>query len=156
MTRKIKAFTDSRTTEVKKAREPKEAWKKCRLAVAKLIADRGHSAAQIAHRMGVSRQTVFNYRDMVRSGGIQALFTRRSSPGRRPIVEGKTRRTFQLWLKRGNHRTLGRATAWVHRHTKRKLTPSGMRKLLARLGARVGYRIDGYPIILAFPTTGPK
>ncbi len=46
-----------------------------RLLVVRLIAQHNHSVAQIQEIAGVSRQTVFTYRDKVISDGVKDLLT---------------------------------------------------------------------------------
>ena len=57
-------------------------WARKRLNVAMLLAQRVLTVAEIMEAAGVSRQTVFTYRDKLLKGGVTALLRRRKPPGR--------------------------------------------------------------------------
>ena len=51
--------------------KPQPDWARKRLLVVRLIAQHKHGVAQIAEIAGVSRQTVFTYRDAVVAEGVE-------------------------------------------------------------------------------------
>src|ERR1039458_6886099 len=53
--------------------QPQADWARTRLLVVRLIAQHELTTGQIAKVAGVSRKSVFNYRDIVKSGGVPAL-----------------------------------------------------------------------------------
>ena len=67
-------------------KQAQEDWARKRLLVVRLIAQHELTTEQIAQVAGVSRKTVFNYRDFVVEGGVAALLHRNWAGGRTPGV----------------------------------------------------------------------
>ncbi len=87
---------------------------------------------------GVSRQTVFTYRDKVLAEGVAGLLKRDWQGARVPTVRGAVAEEFIRRLEAG--RSSGRARdaqAWIKKRTRRSLSESGVRKVLRRLGGKL-------------------
>lgn len=68
--------------------KPQPDWARKRILVVRLIAQHNHSAAQIMEIAGVSRQTVFTYRDKVMAEGVEGLLKRKWAGARTLAVRG--------------------------------------------------------------------
>ena len=116
--------------------EPQEEWARRRLLVVRLIAQHELTTEQIARIAGVSRKSVFNYRDMLERGGVKALLTRDWAGGRRPAVRGAVAEEFVQRLEAGQFRQARDAQAWIRKRTRKVLTESGALKVLRRFGGK--------------------
>jgi transposase len=112
-------------------------WARKRLLVVRLIAQHHHTAAQIMEIAGVSRQTVFTYRDKVVAEGVDGLLSREWAGARTPAVTGADAEEFIGKLEAGDFRQARDARKWIARRTGKKLTESGVRKLMHRLGGKL-------------------
>ena len=117
-------------------KQPQPEWAQRRLQVVRLIAQHELTVAQIMREAGVSRQTVFTYRDCVVTGGVAALLQREHSGGHRPTVRGTVAEEFLGHLTAGKFRRAIDAQAWIRKRTRRALSESGVRKVLRRLGGK--------------------
>ena len=117
--------------------EPQPAWAKGRLLVVRLIAQHEHTVAEIMKIAGVCRQTVFTYRDTVVAKGIAGLLQREHGGGHRPTVRGAVAQEFVEKLEKGEFRQARDAQRWIKKRTRRKLTESGVRKIMRRWGGRI-------------------
>jgi transposase len=117
--------------------KPQPDWARKRLLVVRLIAQHNHTAAQIMEIAGVSRQTVFTYRDKVVSEGVDGLLKREWAGARTPAVTGSDAEEFIGKLGAGDFRQARDAGKWIARRTGKKLTESGVRKLMRRLGGKL-------------------
>jgi transposase len=86
---------------------------------------------------GVCRQTVFTYRDTVVAKGVTGLLQREHGGGHQPTVRGAVRREFVEKLEKGDFRQARDAQQWIKKRTRRKLTESGVRKIMRRWGGRI-------------------
>ena len=116
---------------------PQEDWARQRLLVVRLIAQHELTTAQIAKVAGVSRKSVFNYRDKVASGGVAELLTRERAGGRTAAVRGAVAEEFIARLEAGQFRQARDAQAWIKKRTRRTLSVSGALKVLRRLGGKL-------------------
>ena len=81
-------FSDAKITEIKRAlRRAHAPWEQRRLQVVDLLCD-SEPIADIIKETGVSRQTIYNYRAAVISGGVRKLLKRGKAKGRIPLVKG--------------------------------------------------------------------
>jgi transposase len=116
--------------------KPQEEWARKRLLVVRLIAQHELTTAQIARAAGVSRKSVFNYRDMLERGGVAALLTREWAGARTPAVRGAVAQEFVRRLEAGQFRQARDAQAWIKKRTRKTLSESGALKVLRRLGGK--------------------
>jgi len=116
---------------------PQEDWARQRLLVVRLIAQHELTTEQIAKVAGVSRKSVFNYRDKVERGGVAELLTRDWAGGRTPAVRGPVAAEFIARLEAGQFRQARDAQAWIKKRTHRTLSVSGALKVLRRLGGKL-------------------
>lgn len=116
--------------------KPQEEWARKRLLVVRLIAQHELTTAQIARAAGVSRKSVFNYRDKLERGGVAALLTRDWAGGRTPAVRGAVAEEFVRRLEAGQFRQARDAQAWIKKRTRKTLSESGALKVLRRLGGK--------------------
>jgi transposase len=112
-------------------------WIRKRLLVVRLIAQHQHAVAEIMHIAGVSRQTVFTYRDKLVNEGLDELLKRSWAGARTPAVHGELAARFIEALKAGTFRQARDAQKWIEQHTRKKLTESGVRTLIRRLGGKL-------------------
>jgi len=112
-------------------------WARKRLLVVRLIAQHEHTVAEIMKIAGVSRQTVFTYRDKLVAGGVEGLLQREWAGARRPAVHGALVDEFLAKLERGSFRQARDAQGWIKKRARKTLSESGVRKLLRRLGGRL-------------------
>lgn len=63
-------------------------WIRKRLLVVRLIAQHQHTVAAVMRIAGVSRQTVFTYRDKLVGEGLDALLKRSWAGARKPAIDG--------------------------------------------------------------------
>lgn len=112
-------------------------WARKRLLVVRLIAQHQHTVAEIMEIAGVSRQTVFTYRDKLFAEGLDALLTRSWAGARTPVVHGELAEKFIEELKTGKLRQARDAQKWIEKRTRIKLTESGVRKVIHRLGGKL-------------------
>lgn len=117
--------------------EPQPDWARQRLLVVRLIAQHELTAAQIMRVAGVSRQTVFTYRDKVVAEGVAGLLKRDWKGGREPAVRGAVATEFVQRLEAGQFRQARDAQAWIKKRTRQSLSESGVRKVLRRLGGKL-------------------
>ena len=112
-------------------------WARKRLLVVRLIAQHEHTVAEIMKITGVSRQTVFTYRDTVVEKGVKGLLSRRWAGARKPAVRGALTQEFLEKLEEGKFRQARDAQSWIKKRTRKTLTESGVRQLIRRLGGRL-------------------
>jgi putative transposase len=117
--------------------QPQEDWARKRLLVVRLIAQHEMTTAQIAKVAGVSRKSVFNYRDMLERGGVKALLARDWAGGPTPTVRGAVAEEFIRRLEAGQFRQARDAQRWIKKRTRQTLSTSGVFKLLHRLGGKL-------------------
>jgi transposase len=118
-------------------RRPQPDWARQRLLVVRLIAQHEHTVAEIMKIAGVSRQTVFSYRDKLVAGGVEALLKRGWGGARTPVVHGAVLREFLAKLESGAFRQARDAQRWIKKRTRKTLTESGVRKVMRRVGGRL-------------------
>ena len=116
--------------------QPQEDWARKRLLVVRLIAQHELTTEQIAKAAGVSRKSVFNYRDAVARGGVPELLRREWAGGRTPAVRGAVAEEFTRRLEAGQFRQARDAQAWIKKRTRKTLSVSGALKVLRRLGGK--------------------
>lgn len=116
---------------------PQEDWRRKRLLVVRLIAQHELTTEQIARAAGVSRKSVFNYRDLVVGGGVTALLMRDWAGGPTPAVRGAVAEEFTRRLEAGQFRQARDAQAWIKKRTRKTLSVSGALKVLRRLGGKL-------------------
>ena len=116
--------------------QPQADWARRRLLVVRLIAQHEMTSGQIARVAGVSRKTVFNYRDTVLAQGVAGLLSREWAGGRRPVVRGAVAEEFVQRLAAGQFRQARDAQAWIKKRTRKKISESGALKILRRLGGK--------------------
>lgn len=118
-------------------RQPQEDWARKRLLVVRLIAQHELTVAKIMQIAGVSRQTVFTYRDKVEAEGVCGLLKRDWAGARVPTVRGVVAEEFMQRLETGQFRQAKEAQAWIKKRTRKALSVSGVRKILHRLGGKL-------------------
>jgi transposase len=118
-------------------RKDLEAWQRKRLWVVRLIAQHRLEAKGIAEAAGVSRASVFNYRDKLMAGGVEGLLSRRWAGARTPAVRGAVAEEFGQALEKGKFRQAKDAQAWIRKRTGKRLSVSGAWKVLRRLGGKL-------------------
>jgi transposase len=112
-------------------------WQRKRLLVVRLIAQHRLDAKGIAEVAGVSRASVFNYRDKLAAGGVEGLLSRDWAGARKPAVRGPVAEEFGQALEQGKFRQAKDAQKWIAKRTRRRLTVSGAWKVLRRLGGKL-------------------
>ena len=112
-------------------------WIRKRLLVVRLIAQHQHTVAEIMRIAGVSRQTVFTYRDKLVGEGLEALLKRSWAGARKSTVDGDLAEKFIEELKAGTFRQARDAQKWIEKRTRKKLTEGGVRALIHRLGGKL-------------------
>lgn len=137
MARKLPPLGEELVKAVEEAwTQPQEAWARKRLLVVRLIAQHELTTEQIARAAGVSRKSVFNYRELLEQGGVSRLLTREWAGGRRPAVRGAVAEEFMRRLEAGQFRQARDAQAWIRKRTRKALSESGALKVLRRLGGK--------------------
>jgi len=132
MARQLPPLGEELVKEIEAAWDrPQEDWARQRLLVVRLIAQHELTTEQIAKVAGVSRKSVFNYRDKVERGGVAGLLTRT------PTVRGAVAEEFIERLEAGQFRQARDAQAWIKKRTRRTLSVSGALKVLRRLGGKL-------------------
>ena len=116
--------------------KPQEEWARKRLLVVRMIAQHELTTAQIARAVGVSRKSVFNYRDRLEEGGVAELLRRDWAGARTPTVRGAVAEEFIRRLEAGQFRQARDAQAWIKKRTRKELSESGALKVLRRLGGK--------------------
>ena len=116
--------------------KPQAEWARTRLLVVRLIAQHELTTEQIAKVAGVSRKSVFNYRDALARGGVPELLRREWAGGRTPAVHGAVAEEFTRRLEAGQFRQARDAQAWIKKRTRKTLSVSGALKVLRRLGGK--------------------
>ena len=138
MARKLPLLGEELVKEIEAAwARPQEDWARRRLLVVRLIAQHELTTEQIAKVAGVSRKSVFNYRDKVERGGVAELLTRDWAGARTPAVRGAVAAEFIARLAAGQFRQARDAQAWIKKRTRRTLSVSGALKVLRRLGGKL-------------------
>ena len=138
MARKIPTLGEELVKAIEAAwDQPQADWARRRLLVVRLIAQHELTTAQIARAAGVSRKSVFNYRDKVERGGVAELLTRDWAGARTPAVRGAVAEEFVERLEAGQFRQARDAQAWIKKRTRRTLSVSGALKVLRRLGGKL-------------------
>ena len=138
MARKLPDVGERLAAEIEAAwAKPQAAWAKRRLLVVRLIAQHELTVEQIARVAEVSRQTVFTYRDRLVAGGVAALLSRKRAPGRKPTVRGAVATEFIARLEAGKFRQARDAQVWITKRTRQRLSESGVRQLLRRMGGKL-------------------
>ena len=117
--------------------KPQDEWARKRLLVVRLVAQHELTVAQIMKVTDVSRQTVFTYRDKVVEGGVAELLKRSYCGGPQPTVRGAVKEELIERLEAGQFRQARDAQAWIKKRTRKKLTESGVRQLLRRIGGKL-------------------
>lgn len=136
--RKLPPLGEEVTKQIETAwGEPQADWARQRLLVVRLIAQHELTAAQIMKVAGVSRQTVFTYRDKVVAHGVAGLLRREWKGARQPAVRGAVAEEFIRRLETGQFRQARDAQAWIKKRTRENLSESGVRKILRRLGGKL-------------------
>jgi transposase len=118
-------------------KRPQEDWARRRLLVVRLIAQHELTTEQIAKVAGVSRKSVFNYRDAVEQGGVVGLLKREWAGARKPAVHGAVKAEFIQRMEAGQFRQVRDAQAWIKKRTRKTLSESGTLKVLRRLGGKL-------------------
>lgn len=137
MARKLPPLGEELVKAIEEAWEkPQEDWARKRLLVVRLIAQHELTTGQIAKVAGVSRKSVFNYRDALTNGGVPELLSREWAGGRRPAVHGAVAEEFSRRLEAGQFRQARDAQAWIKKRTRKTLSVSGALKVLRRLGGK--------------------
>ena len=138
MARKLPELGEALVKEIETAWEqPQPDWARRRLLVVRLIAQHELTVAQIMRVAGVSRQSVFTYRDQVVAAGVSGLLKRQWKGARKPAVHGAVAAEFVARLEAGQFRQARDAQAWIKKRTRRSLSESGVRKVLHRLGGKL-------------------
>ncbi|MBL9217725.1 MAG: IS630 family transposase [Opitutaceae bacterium] len=138
MARKLPPLGEELVKEIEAAWEqPQADWARQRLLVVRLIAQHELTTEQIAKVAGVSRKSVFNYRDKVERGGVAELLTRDWAGARTPAVRGAVAEEFIARLEAGQFRQAKDAQAWIKKRTRKTLSVSGALKVLRRLGGKL-------------------
>lgn len=138
MARKIPCLGEALVKEIEAAWEqPQEDWARKRLLVLRMIAQHEMTVAQIMAVAGVSRQTVFTYRDKVVAEGVAGLLKRDWKGGRVPTVRGAVADAFIERLEAGQFRQARDAQRWIKKRTHKSLSEGGVRKVLQRLGGKI-------------------
>ena len=138
MARKLPALGEAVVGEIEKAwAQPQADWARRRLLVVRLVGQHELTVAQIMKVADVSRQTVFTYRDKVVAGGVAELLRREHRGGRQPAVRGAVTSEFLARLAAGKFRQAKDAQAWIEKRTQQRLSESGVRKVLRRMGGKL-------------------
>ena len=139
MARKLDRLGSGLVAQVEQAwiRKDLEEWQRKRLLVVRLIAQHRLDAEGIAEAAGVSRASVFNYRDKLMAGGVDGLLSRRWAGARTPAVRGAVAEEFGQALEKGKFRQAKDAQAWIAKRTRKSLSVSGAWKVLRRLGGKL-------------------
>lgn len=114
--------------------KPQPEWARKRLQVVRLVAQHELSAAQIAEAVGVSRASVFNYVELLESGGVAGLLLRGHGGGPEATLEGADHEAFVAQLRAGKFRRAKDAQAWIRERTQRSLALSSVYTILGKAG----------------------
>lgn len=139
MARKLQNLGPELVAQIEEAwvRKDLAAWQRKRLLVVRLIAQHRLDAEGIAEAAGVSRASVFNYRDMLVEKGVEGLLRREWAGARKPAVRGAVAEEFGEALEQGKFRQAKDAQAWIAKRTRKRLSVSGAWKVLRRLGGKL-------------------
>lgn len=138
MARKLPALGKEIVDQIEEAwKQPQADWARKRLLVVRLIALHQSTVAEIMTVAGVCRQTVFTYRDKVVAEGVEGLLKREWAGARKPAVDGAVAEEFKAKLEAGAFRQARDAQRWIAKRTRKKLTESGVRKVMHRLGGKL-------------------
>jgi transposase len=138
MARTLPALGETVVGEIEKAwAQPQPDWARRRLLVVRLVAQHELTVTEIMKVADVSRQTVFTYRDKVVAGGVAELLRRKHAGGKKPAVRGAVAAEFLARLTEGKFRRAKDAQAWIKKRTRQRLSESGVRKVLRRLGGKL-------------------
>jgi transposase len=139
MARKFKELGQDVVAQIERAwvRKDLADWQRKRLLVVRLIAQHKLDAKSIAEVAGVSRASVFNYRDTVVEAGVDGLLSREWAGARVPAVRGAVAEAFDQALAQGKFRQAKDAQAWIKKRTRKQLSVSGAWKVLRRLGGKL-------------------
>lgn len=139
MARKLDKLGSELAAQIERAwaRRDLEDWQRKRLLVVRLTGRHRLDAKGIAQEAGVSRASVFNYRDKLREGGVEGLLSRGWAGARKPAVRGAVAKEFGQALEEGKFRQARDAQAWIAKRTRRRLTLSGAWKVLRRMGGKL-------------------
>jgi transposase len=139
MARKLDELGPELVAEIERAwaRKDLEAWQRKRLLVVRLIAQHRLDAKGVAEAAGVSRASVFNYRDKLEKEGVEGLLSRGWAGARKPAVRGAVAEEFGQALEQGKFRQAKDAQAWIAKRTRKRLSVSGAWKVLRRLGGKL-------------------
>ena len=116
---------------------PQADWARRRLLVVRLIAQHELTTEQIAKVAGVSRRSVFHYRDQAERGGVAELLTRDWAGGRTPAVRGAVAEEFIARLRGANSGGRGTLRRGSKKRTRKTLGMNGALKVLRRLGGKL-------------------
>lgn len=139
MARKLEKLGQELVAQIEQAWARKDLmeWQRKRLLVVRLIARHCFDAKSIAEVAGVSRASVFNYRDLLVEKGIEGLLSRSWAGARQATVRGAVAEEFGQALEQGKFRQAKDAQAWIAKRTRKKLTVSGAWKVMRRLGGKL-------------------
>lgn len=138
MARKVPALGKEIVDQIEEAwKQSRPDWARKRLLVLRLIALHQSTVAEIMAVAGVCRQTVFTYRDKVVAEGVEGLLKREWAGARKPAVDGAVAEEVTAKLEAGAFRQARDAQRWIAKRTRKKLTESGVRKLMHRLGGKL-------------------
>ncbi len=138
MARKLETLGPKLAAEVERAwgRKNLASWQRKRLKVVRLIAHQQLDAKGIAKAAGVSRASVFNYRDKLITKGVKGLLSRSWAGARNPAVRGVVAEELGRALEQGKVCRAKDAQAWIAKRTRKRLTVSGAWKVLQRLDGK--------------------
>ncbi len=115
-----------------------DAGQRSKLEVVDLVLRGGLSAREIANRVGVSRQLVFQWAgDLRRAGTLEGLLSRTSRRGRKTQVQGEVLEEMRTRL--ASRQTPRLVLAWLHEQGV-PITLSGVYYWMGKLGIAAAFR----------------
>ena len=136
---KIRAKLDvhNEKEEVLKLFKQETGWKRERLLAVKMSLE-GVMNKDIAQELGRSRQTLTDWFDKYRAGGVKELLTKSRGKGAKMRLKDEVRETLKKELESGTHRTARQIwEALKEKHDMSDYNASSIYYLLGKCGARL-------------------
>lgn len=112
-------------------------WKRERLLAIKLGLENELNLQQIADQLGRGIQTIINWFEAFRKGGLERLLNKGKSTGRTSSLNEEQMALFKAELEKNQWRTGGQAYAWLKKEFGVTFHPQRVYVYLKKLGARL-------------------
>lgn len=118
-------------------RKEKPGWRKQRLLSIKLGLEAKLTNKEIAAIVGCHPDTINNWLNQFREGGIKLLLTKDKGKGPAPALTQEQMQQFKTELEKNHWRTGSQAYAWLQKSFDVTFHPNNVYKYLKKLGARM-------------------